>query len=111
MTKGRIECIFVRVRLDYTMNERNEPAFPQGALFYRLDGVLFAVLSDDAWVGVDDNGQLISVNQPYAEELGRMVDLWELVEEDEFRRGLGKECRLPEKSVGESQVKARATPL
>ena len=77
------------------MNGRNEPDFPPDTLFYRLDGVLFAVLSDEVWVGVDDKGQLIAVNDSYAEELGRMIDLWELVEEDEFRRGLGKGCRLP----------------
>jgi hypothetical protein len=81
------------------MNEHNEPSFPQDTLFYRLDGVLFAMLPDDIWVGVDDKGQLIPVEKPYAEELRRMVDLWELVEEDEFRLGLGKGCRLPEIST------------
>jgi hypothetical protein len=80
------------------MNGRSEPSFPQDTLFYRLDGVLFAVLSEDIWVGVDDKGQLIPVNPAYADELGRMVDLWELVEEDEFRSGLGRGCQLPESS-------------
>jgi hypothetical protein len=91
----------IRERLVLTMNERNELSFPQDTLFYRLDGVLFAVLPNQGSIGVDDKGQLISVTSHYAEELARMVDLWELVEEEEFRLALGKGCRLPEKHLKE----------
>ena len=68
--------------------KRDQLSFPENTLFYRLDGVLFAVMPDEQWVGVDDNGILIKLSRPYAEELARMVDLWELIDEAEFRMGL-----------------------
>ena len=75
--------------------ERDQLSFPENTLFYRLDGVLFAVLSDERWVGVDDKDMLINLSIPYAEELARMVDLWELIDECEFRTALAAGWSLP----------------
>ena len=74
-------------------SERAHQSFPENTLFYRLDGVLFAVLPDECWMGVDDKNALITLSKPYADELARMVDLWELIDETEFRAALARNCR------------------
>ena len=76
-------------------SERDPLSFPECTLFCRLDGVLFAVISDERWMGIGDDGRLINLSKPYSDELARMIDLWELIDESQFRSELCPGCVLP----------------
>jgi hypothetical protein len=73
-----------------------EPIFPEGTLFFQMDGVLFASLPDEHWCAVDDKGWLVALSDSYAAEISRMIDHGEIIDEAAFRRALAPDAVLPE---------------
>jgi hypothetical protein len=75
---------------------RAEIVFPQETLFFRMDGVLFALLPENRWCALDDGGYLIPLNDAYAAEISRMTDHGEIITESAFRMGLAEDAAMPE---------------
>lgn len=62
--------------------------FPEGTVFLRLDGVLFASLANGDWYAVDHCGSLVPLEPQYAAEVSRMFGQGELIDEQQFRAEL-----------------------
>jgi hypothetical protein len=74
---------------------RQQVVFPDETVFFRLDGVHFASLPDDRWFAVDDSGHLVTLSEPYAAEISRMINHAEVIDADAFRVTLACDACLP----------------
>ena len=68
--------------------------FPRNAVFFRLDGVLFAHCGK-AWYALDVDGFLVGLGREYSEEIARMVQGNEPVPESEFRAEINPHANFP----------------